>query len=141
MPRIKSDQSQTGSEFAGSYFLTADFFLYFADPTVLIILDLVRKKEMTSIDISKKLGMTAKIVLDTLKAMEREGILVSHARSKTTLYRVADSRIAKAFEQILEFPERKLKRADQSTKSVQPHGPIKTSFSKVDSVRSARKPH
>jgi len=131
MSRIRSDGPQTGSELARSYILTANFLLYFATPTVLMILDLVRKKEMTAPAISKRLGMTSRIVLDALKVMEREGILVSYVRSKNTLYRIADSRMAKAFEQILEFPERKLKRAGLSTESVQAHESLRTSSSKV----------
>ena len=121
MSRFKSDHSQTGSELAESYFLTADFFLYFANPEVLRILDLVRKKEMTSPAISRRLRIRTKIALDKLTAMEREGILISYVRSKETFYGITDSRIAQALEQILEFPERQLKRADRAAQSAQTH--------------------
>ena len=87
-----------------------------------MILDAVRKKDMTPPAISKKLGIASKTVLDKLKAMEGEGILVSYMRSKDTLYRIANSNIAKAFEQILEFPEKKLKETGHSIKPVHPHG-------------------
>ena len=74
-----------------------------------MILDIVRKKEMTSEEISKKLGIEPNTVVAKLKAMERKGILVSCVRSQNILYRVADSKILKAFDRILEIPARKLK--------------------------------
>ena len=141
MSRFKSDHSQTGSELAGSYFLTADLFLYFANPEVLRILDLVRKKEMTSPAISRRLRIRTKIALDKLTAMEREGILISYVRSKETFYRITDSRIAQALEQILEFPERQLKRADRAAQSAQTHQSMRSSLSKVESMKSGRKPY
>ncbi len=141
MSRFKSDHSQTGSELTGSYFLTADFFLSLANPEVLRILDLVRKKEMTSPAISRRLRIRAQIALDKLTAMEREGILISYVRSKETFYRITDSRIAQALEQILEFPEIQLKRADRAAKSAQTHQSIRSSFSKVESMKSGRKPY
>ncbi len=141
MSRFKFDHSQTGDELAGSYFLTADFFLSLANPEVLRILDLVRKKEMTSPAISRRLRIRAQIALDKLTAMEREGILISYVRSKETFYRITDSRIAQALEQILEFPEIQLKRADRAAKSAQTHQSIRSSFSKVESMKSGRKPY
>ncbi len=141
MSRLKSDHSQTRSELEESYFLTADFFLCFANPEAVRILDLVRKKEMTSLAISGKLGMRTQIVLDKLTAMEREGILISYMKSKNTFYRIADSRIVRALEQILEFPERQLKRADRAAKSAQMHRPMRSSFTKAESMKSGRKPY
>ena len=73
------------------------------------ILDVVRRKEMTPLAISKELGIRFKVVCDRLKAMEAEGILVSRARTKGTFYGIAGSRVAKVFEQVLEFPERRLR--------------------------------
>ncbi len=135
MPRLKLNHPQTGYDPEGSYFLTADFFLSFANPTVLMILDIVRKKEMTSPAISKRLGITSKIVLDKLKAMERDGILVSYVKSKGTFYRIANSAIAKTFEQILEFPERKLKEAGRSIRSVRTQEQIEAEFPKAGSAK------
>jgi predicted transcriptional regulator len=140
MSRFKSDHSQTGSELAGSYFLTADFFVYFANPEVLRILDLVRKKESTSLAVSRKLGIQAQTALDKLTAMEREGILISYIRSKNTFYRIADSRIVQALEQVLEFPERQLKRADRAAKLAHKQQSIRSSILKVESMKSGRKP-
>jgi DNA-binding transcriptional ArsR family regulator len=114
MLRFEPDHSPTISELAGSYFLTADFFLFFATPAALLILDLVRKSESTPLAISRKLGMNQQTVLRKLRAMEREGILVSSVRPKNAFYRMANSQISKAFEQILEFPEKKLKQASRS---------------------------
>ncbi len=131
MSRFKSD------ELAGSYFLTADFFLFFANPTTLMILDLVRKREMTSLAISRKLGIRHQTVLGQLRAMEREGILASSVRSKNAFYRFANSQISKAFEQILEFSERKLKETSRSPKPIQTHLSVKTSSSKLDSTKSS----
>jgi len=111
MSHFESDHSPTRSELERSYCLTADFFLYFTSPAALMVLNLLRKRGMTSLAISRKLGMKSQFVLDQLKAMELEGILVSSVRSEDTFYRIADSQIAKAFEKIMEFPERKLKKA------------------------------
>jgi DNA-binding transcriptional ArsR family regulator len=110
MPRHRSSQSQTDSDQEKSYCVTADFFLSFSDPTALMILDIVRKKEMTSRAMSKKLGIKPDTLLAKLRAMEREGILVSCVRSQNVLYRVAAPKIIKAFNRILELPARKLKR-------------------------------
>jgi hypothetical protein len=90
--------------------MIADFFLSFSDPTALMILDLVRKKEMTSRAMSKKLGIKPDPLLAKLRAMEREGILVSFLGSQNVLYRVAAPTIINAFDRILELPARKLKR-------------------------------
>ncbi len=110
MSLLRFGHSQANPDSDKSYFLTADFFLSFASPEALMILDSIHKKEMTCLAISRNLGMTPKTVLARLKAMEREGILVSRVGSKDVLYRVANSNIAKAFERILELPERKLKK-------------------------------
>jgi DNA-binding transcriptional ArsR family regulator len=105
----KSSQSQTNSNRDKSYCLTADFFLSFSDPTALMILDIVRKKEMSSKAIFKKLGIEPNTVVANLKAMERKGILVSFLKSQNIIYRVAAPKILKAFNRILELPARKLK--------------------------------
>jgi DNA-binding transcriptional ArsR family regulator len=89
----------------------ADFFLSFSDPTALMILDIVRKKEMTSRAMSKKLEIMPDNLLAKLRAMERKGILVSCVRSQNTFYRVSDLHVLKAFDRILELPVRKLKQA------------------------------
>lgn len=136
MSRFESGHSQEGSELAGSYFLTADLFLFFANPAALMILDLVRKREMTSLAITRKLGMNHQNVLDKLRAMEREGLLVSSGQSKSAFFRIANSHISKAFGQILEFPERNLKRTLRSTKSIGLHPLLKSSSPKLDPAKS-----
>jgi DNA-binding transcriptional ArsR family regulator len=110
MPHHGSSRSQTDSDQEKSYCVTADFFLSFSDPTALMILDIVRKKEMSSSAILKKLGIEPNTVAANLKAMERKGILVSFLRSQNVLYRVAAPQIIKAFNRILELPTRNLKR-------------------------------
>jgi DNA-binding transcriptional ArsR family regulator len=112
MSRLKLVYSQGYSDKKKSYFLVANFFLFFSNSTALLILDIVRKKEMTSMAISRKLGITPKAAVSKLKRMEREGILVSDVRSQNTFYRVAAPEIIRAFDKILKFPERMLKRAD-----------------------------
>jgi DNA-binding transcriptional ArsR family regulator len=110
MPRHRSNHFQIASDDDKSYLAAADFFLSFSDPTALMILDIVRKKEMSSSAILKKLGIEPNTVAANLKAMERKGILVSFLRSQNVLYRVAAPPIIKAFNRILELPARKLKR-------------------------------
>ncbi len=109
MFRTKSGHSRINVE--ESYFLAADFFLSFSNPTALMILNLVRKKELTPLAISKKLGTTAETILPKLRAMERERILISRVSTRNTFYRIADQHIVRAFDQILKFPEKKLTRA------------------------------
>ena len=110
MPRHRSSRSQTNSDLEKSHCMIADFFLSFSDPTALMILDIVRKKEMTSREISQKLGIGPKAVMAKMKAMERNGIVASCVRSQNTLYRIADLHILKAFDRVLKLPSRKLKR-------------------------------
>jgi predicted transcriptional regulator len=74
-----------------------------------MILAIVRKREMTSLTISKKLGITPRTVLSMLKAMEQEGILVSYVRAKSNYYRVADSQVLRAFDRTLKISARKVK--------------------------------
>ena len=112
MSRLKSIHSQGYSDAEKSYFLAANFFLSFSNSTALMILDIVRKKDMTSMAIADKLGITPKAAVSKLKRMEREGILVSDVRAQNTFYRVVAPEIIRAFDKILKFPERMLKRAD-----------------------------
>jgi len=98
--------------------MIADFFLSFSDPTALMILDIVRKKEMTSREISQKLGIGPKAVMAKMKAMERNGIVASCVRSQNTLYRIADLKFLKAFDRILEFPAKRLKQTGSSKKEL-----------------------
>jgi len=63
MPHHGSSRSQTDSE---CHWVTANFFRSFSDPTALMILDIVRKKEMTSRAMSKKLGIKPDILLTTV---------------------------------------------------------------------------
>ncbi len=108
MSHARSSQSQIDSNQDKSYCVIADFFLSFADPTTLMILGIVRKKEMTSRAISQKVGIEPDTILAKLKAMERGGILVSCVRHQNILYRVADLHVLKAFDRILELPLRKM---------------------------------
>ncbi len=94
-----------------SYFLAADFFKAFSNPAALIILEFVRKERMTSPQqIAKRLGMGPQAIFALLNAMERKGVLVSHATAQNTFYCV-DPRTASALDRILELPRRKMKRA------------------------------
>ena len=101
MPHHGSSRSQTDSDQEKSYCVTADFFLSFSDPTALMILDIVCKKEMTAEDISKELGIRLNTALVKLNVMERKGILASRVGSQKALYRIADLNILKAFDRIL----------------------------------------
>ena len=101
MPRHKSNQLRIGLDKDESYLMAADFFLSFSNPSSLMILDIVRKKEMTAEEISKELGIRLNTALVKLNVMERKGILASHVGSQKALYRVADLNILKAFDRIL----------------------------------------
>jgi DNA-binding transcriptional ArsR family regulator len=103
-----SDHSHNGSDSQESYLLMADFMHFFSNSTALMILDMVRRKEMTSIEVAKTLGLSPHTVSTKLKTMEREGILVSHVMPKRIIFRVADSKISRALDQILEIPKKKL---------------------------------
>lgn len=100
--------SKPGDHSSASYSLTADFFRFFSDPTTLLILGNVRKKEMPAQAISKNIGIATGKVQIKLTAMEQEGVLLSQVRSGESVYRVANSKIAKTLEQILDFPKKKL---------------------------------
>lgn len=101
--------SKPGDHSSASYSLTADFFRFFSNPTTLLILENVRKKRMSARAISKNIGIAAGKVQIKLTAMEQEGVLISQIRSGESVYRVADSKIAETLEQILDFPQKKLK--------------------------------
>jgi predicted transcriptional regulator len=109
MPRKKSVHFQLDANFKASCLLASKFFLFFSNPTALMILDVLRKKESTSQQLVKELGIGRKMILSKLKAMEKERILISYAISRDVYYRIADAPILKAFDQILEFPEKRLK--------------------------------
>jgi|WetSurSiteA1Bulk_404760.scaffolds.fasta_scaffold41174_2 DNA-binding transcriptional ArsR family regulator len=106
-----SDHSHSGLDSQESYLLMANFFRFFSSSTALMILDTVRSKEMTSLEVAKKLGLSPLTVLAKLKTMEREGVLVSYVGSKRVVFRLADSEISQALEQILNIPKKKLGRA------------------------------
>lgn len=101
MPRHRSNHFQIASDDDKSYLATADFFLSFSNPISLMILSVVRKKEMTAEEISKELGIGLNTALVKLNVMERKGILASRVRSQKTLYRVEDLKMLKAFDRIL----------------------------------------
>jgi DNA-binding transcriptional ArsR family regulator len=101
MPRHRSNHFQIASDDGKSYLAAADFFLFFSNPISLMILSVVRKKEMTAEEISKELGIGLNTALVKLNAMERKGILASRVRSQKTLYRIAELKILKAFDRIL----------------------------------------
>ena len=81
MPRNRSNQLGIGLDKDESYLVTADFFLSFSNPTSLMIMDIVRKKEMTSEEVSRRLGIKPQTAVTRLNAMEREGFLASRVRS------------------------------------------------------------
>jgi DNA-binding transcriptional ArsR family regulator len=138
MPRHRSSRSQTNSDLEKSYCLTADFFLSFSDPTALMILDIVRKKEMSSRAIFKKLEIEPNTVAASLKAMERKGILVSFLRSQNVFYRVATPKIIKAFNRILELPARRLKQTGSLKRQLSGATQKRKKPSKTVSVASIR---
>jgi DNA-binding transcriptional ArsR family regulator len=138
MPRHRSSRSQTNSDLEKFHCMIADLFLSFSDPTALMILDIVRKKEMTSRDMSKKLGIKSDTLLAKLRVMERGGILTSCVRAENTLYRVADLHILKAFDRILELPARKLKRTSSPRKELSGATRKDKKSSKTVSVASIR---
>jgi len=102
----KSDHSQEGAHSQESYLLTANFFLFFSDSTVLRILDAVRGTQMTCHELAAKLGISSRIALEKLQAMACEGIVISHVRSKNTSFSIAQNGITQALEQILEIPKK-----------------------------------
>jgi DNA-binding transcriptional ArsR family regulator len=108
MPRHRLHQFQIGSENDPSYLVAADFFLSFSKPASLLILNAVRKREMTAGEISQGLGIKPEAVSAQSNALQREGILASRIRSEQMLYRVADRRILKAFDRVLESPVKTL---------------------------------
>lgn len=101
--------NNSGDHSSASYSLTADFFRFFSNPTTLLILGYVRKKEMSAQAISKNTGIAFDKVQIMLTAMEQEGVLLSQVRAGESVYRVAKSKIAKTIEQILDFAQKKLK--------------------------------
>ncbi len=111
-----SDHSRNGSNSWESYLLMADFLRFFSNSTALIILDKVRRKGMTPFEIAKTLGMSPYTVLNKLKTMESEGLLVSSIRSQKLFFRVADSNIVQALDLILDFPKKRLIRAARYAK-------------------------
>jgi hypothetical protein len=115
--RMSPAKSADSANSQKSYLLTADLFLLFADSTALMIWKAVRRKEMSSPAIAKKLPVASRLVLKTLKKLEQKGLLVSNTRSRTTLYRVADLNMAKAFNTILELPEKIRKRSGSRGKA------------------------
>jgi hypothetical protein len=132
MSRHKSSHSQANSDFEQSYILAAEFFLCFSNSTALLILNVIRKRESTPQEVSQKLGITCKTVLSKLKIMEREGILTSYSKSKTIFYQVSHPQILRAFDQILAFAERKLKREGVAGKAIRANRPKSTRSSKTD---------
>ena len=104
MPRRKSNHFQMASNDEESYLAAADFFLCFSNPISLMILSIVRKKEATSGEISERLGITPKTALAGLKTMEQQGILHSRAGYRKIIYGIADPKILKAFDRIIEHP-------------------------------------
>jgi DNA-binding transcriptional ArsR family regulator len=132
MSRCKSSHSQANSDFEQSYFLAAKFLLCFSNSTALLILNVIRKKESTLQELSQKLGITYKTVVSKLKIMEREGILTSYSKSKTIFYRVSHPQILRAFDRILAFAERKLKRDGSTGKAIRANRPKSNRSSKTD---------
>ena len=118
MHRHRSSRLGIGLDKDESYSVTADFFLSFSNPTSLMILDIVRKKEMTSEEVPRNLGIKPQTAVTKLNAMERQGILASRVRSQKTIYRVADLKILKAFDWILEFAGKRLKQTGSSEKEL-----------------------
>ncbi len=116
MARHSSNPCQIASD--ESYWAAADFFLSFSNPISLMILSIVRGKEMASDEISKKLGIEPKTALAKLNAMERHGIFTSRVRSQKTLYKVAGPKILKAFDRILEYPSKRLEQNGSSKKEL-----------------------
>lgn len=112
------DYFQIGSDNENSYLAVADLFLSLSSPIYLMILSSVRKEEMASEELSKKLGIEPKTAAAKLKSMERMGILASRARSHKIAYRVADLRLLEAFDRILEIPAKRLNKADSSKKEL-----------------------
>jgi DNA-binding transcriptional ArsR family regulator len=112
-----SDHARNRFDSQESYLLTADFLRFFSNSTVMMILGKVRRKEMTPFEIAETLGMSPCTVLNKLKTMEREGILVSSVRSQNLFFRVTDSNIMQALDLILEFPKKRLTQAARYTKS------------------------
>jgi hypothetical protein len=117
MPRKKSVLFQLNADFKASCLLASNFFLFFSNPTALMILDTLRKKESTPQGLAKELGIGRKTILSKMKAMEKERILISYAISKDVFYRVANTPILEAFDQILAVPEKRRARADTITKA------------------------
>ncbi len=93
-----------------SLLLAADFFLFLSDSTVLMILSAIRRKEMTYLELAGELGIPPLVVFTKLRAMEREGLLVSHFRPRGLFFRVVDNEVAQALEQILAIPKKQLQR-------------------------------
>jgi DNA-binding transcriptional ArsR family regulator len=103
-----------------SYSLMADFLRSFSDPKVLMVLNIVRKEELTPSAISKRLGISQQTASAKLKMMARKGILTSNVNSRSTSYWAADSILLETFDRILEFSNHKPKCAGLGPKHIGP---------------------
>lgn len=111
MANYRSGLLEAESNKVETYYHLAALFRLFSNPTALKILDAIRTKEMTPLAISLGLGIKNQTILRKLRQMEREGIVASRTTFEVTVYRLADSQIVRALDQILRFPEKRLARA------------------------------
>jgi DNA-binding transcriptional ArsR family regulator len=116
MVSFKSGLLQAKSNEIEPYQNIAAFFDFFSNPSALMILELIRKKGMTPLAISRELGTTSRSVLQKLREMKRQGIVDSCSESSSAMYRLADPKIVRAFDRVLKIPAKKLTSAGSSKK-------------------------
>jgi DNA-binding transcriptional ArsR family regulator len=116
MVRFKSGLFQAKSNDIEPYQNIAAFFDFFSNPSALMILGLIRKKGMTPLAISRKLGTTSRSVLQKLRKMKQQGIVDSCLESSSAMYRLTDPKIVRAFDRVLKIPAKMLTSAGSSKK-------------------------
>ena len=82
----------------------------FSNPTRLMILDLLRDKEMSVTELIERTKLSQANISQHLSIMKSKGIVVSNRNGKNIYYKLANQKIIKAFDLIREVLIEKLKK-------------------------------
>ncbi len=85
------------------YFYHAEMCKVFSHPKRLELINLLRQKEMSVGDLSRRLGLTPANLSQHLAMMRQRRILVSRKEGNMVYYRIANPRLLEAFDMLREI--------------------------------------
>lgn len=100
------------------YKIHAEMCKVFSNPTRLEILNLLRGEEMSVTELIEKTKLSQANVSQHLSVMKNKGIVESSRKGKNIYYKLANPKIIKAFDIIMEVLAEKLKKNSNIAKTL-----------------------